>query len=104
MTEGACFTRTARATNLGGRRSGHAVCCLGATNGSARDGSWPSKLRGGLERKFWSKPSKSLLEAKPRGFFPDSGALFLWNERLALQMDCGPFGYGGAGHSHADTL
>ncbi|MFL6416736.1 MAG: heparinase II/III family protein [Bryobacteraceae bacterium] len=46
---------------------------------------------------------------KPRGhdacrYFPDSGALFLRNDWLALQMDCGPFGYGGAGHSHSDTL
>jgi hypothetical protein len=45
----------------------------------------------------------------PRGcevsrLFPDSGSLFLRNDRLALQMDCGPFGYGGAGHSHSDTL
>jgi hypothetical protein len=37
-------------------------------------------------------------------FFPDAGALFLKSSSLALQMDCGPFGYGGAGHSHSDTL
>jgi len=37
-------------------------------------------------------------------FFPDCGSLFLRNSALALQMDCGPFGYGGAGHSHSDTL
>jgi hypothetical protein len=36
--------------------------------------------------------------------FPNSGALFLRSDRLALQMDCGPFGYGGAGHSHSDSL
>ncbi|MFL6451427.1 MAG: alginate lyase family protein [Bryobacteraceae bacterium] len=46
---------------------------------------------------------------KPRGseasrLFPDSGSLFLRNEHFAFQMDCGPFGYGGAGHSHSDTL
>ncbi len=46
---------------------------------------------------------------RPRGdessrFFPDSGSLFLRNPAFALQMDCGPFGYGGAGHSHSDTL
>ncbi len=37
-------------------------------------------------------------------FFPDSGDLFLRSGSLSIQMDCGPFGYGGAGHSHSDTL
>lgn len=37
-------------------------------------------------------------------FFPGSGSLFLRSTSFALQMDCGPFGYGGAGHSHSDTL
>jgi hypothetical protein len=43
----------------------------------------------------------SALRAKK---FSDSGAVFLANDNFALQMDCGPFGYGGAGHSHSDTL
>jgi hypothetical protein len=37
-------------------------------------------------------------------FFADSGSAFLQSEGLFVQMDCGPFGYGGAGHSHSDTL
>jgi hypothetical protein len=42
----------------------------------------------------------------PQGskLFPDAGAVFLQSQNLYLQFDAGPFGYGGAGHSHADTL
>ncbi len=45
----------------------------------------------------------------PRGpsggrLFKDSGAVFLHAGEFWLQMDCGPFGYGGAGHSHSDSL
>jgi hypothetical protein len=36
--------------------------------------------------------------------FADSGLVFLVCNEFYLQMDCGPFGYGGAGHSHSDTL
>ena len=36
--------------------------------------------------------------------FLDSGAIFLQSKNLYLQFDAGPFGWGGAGHSHADTL
>jgi hypothetical protein len=36
--------------------------------------------------------------------FEDAGAVFLQSGDFFLQMDCGPFGYGGAGHSHSDTL
>jgi hypothetical protein len=36
--------------------------------------------------------------------FQDSGALFLQCGDFSLQMDAGPFGWAGAGHSHADTL
>ncbi len=36
--------------------------------------------------------------------FRDSGAAFLESGGLRLQMDCGPFGWAGAGHSHSDTL
>ncbi len=38
------------------------------------------------------------------GLFRDSGAAFLKAGDLFVQMDAGPFGYGGAGHSHSDTL
>ncbi len=41
--------------------------------------------------------------AGPR-LFSDSGMAFLQSSGLEVQMDCGPFGYGGAGHSHSDTL
>jgi hypothetical protein len=42
----------------------------------------------------------------PKGakLFPDAGALFLQSDDFYLQFDAGPFGWGGAGHSHADTL
>jgi Heparinase II/III-like protein/Heparinase II/III N-terminus len=36
--------------------------------------------------------------------FPDSGAVFLQSGALYVQFDAGPFGWAGAGHSHADTL
>jgi hypothetical protein len=44
--------------------------------------------------------------ATPAGarVFPDAGAVFLQSQDLYLQMDAGPFGWGGAGHSHSDTL
>ena len=42
----------------------------------------------------------------PRGqkIFLDSGTAFLQSEELFVQFDAGPFGWGGAGHSHADSL
>lgn len=36
--------------------------------------------------------------------FPDTGAVFLQSKEFFLQFDAGPFGFGSAGHSHADTL
>lgn len=36
--------------------------------------------------------------------FKQSGLAFLQAGDLFLQMDCGAFGYGGAGHSHSDAL
>ena len=36
--------------------------------------------------------------------FSDSGSVFLQNEETYVQFDAGPFGDGGAGHSHSDTL
>lgn len=42
----------------------------------------------------------------PRGprLFESCGSAFLESSDLFLQMDCGPFGWSGAGHSHSDTL
>lgn len=42
----------------------------------------------------------------PQGsrFFKNSGSVFLQNETTFIHFDAGPFGFGGAGHSHADTL
>lgn len=42
----------------------------------------------------------------PKGcqVFQDSGSVFLGNDSTFIHFDAGPFGYGGAGHSHADTL
>jgi Heparinase II/III-like protein len=36
--------------------------------------------------------------------FADAGTAFLQSGDLYVQVDAGPFGWGGAGHSHADTL
>ena len=36
--------------------------------------------------------------------FAHSGLVVLTCGEFYLQMDCGPFGYGGAGHSHSDAL
>ena len=36
--------------------------------------------------------------------FSDSGTVFLQNQDIYVQFDAGPFGYGGAGHSHSDSL
>jgi len=36
--------------------------------------------------------------------FPDAGAVFLQSDQMYVQFDAGSFGWGGAGHSHADTL
>jgi hypothetical protein len=42
----------------------------------------------------------------PRGsrFFENSGLAVMENGDMHLVADAGPFGYGGAGHSHSDTL
>jgi hypothetical protein len=36
--------------------------------------------------------------------FPDSGVASIATDRTHVLVDAGPFGFGGAGHSHADTL
>jgi hypothetical protein len=36
--------------------------------------------------------------------FENCGSAFLQSGDLFIQVDCGPFGFGGAGHSHSDTL
>ena len=45
-------------------------------------------------------------QAPPTGGrrFAESGTVFLQSGDLFVQFDAGPFGWGGAGHSHADTL
>ncbi len=42
----------------------------------------------------------------PKGsrLFSDAGAVFLQSSEWYVQIDAGPFGWGGGGHSHADTL
>jgi hypothetical protein len=42
----------------------------------------------------------------PKGsrLFNHAGAVFLQSDEWYVQMDAGPFGWGNAGHSHADTL
>ena len=41
---------------------------------------------------------------QPSVFFPDSGVAVMTAGAAHIVMDAGPFGTGGAGHSHADTL
>jgi hypothetical protein len=36
--------------------------------------------------------------------FPDSGLVSIATPRTQILIDAGPFGFGGAGHSHADSL
>lgn len=63
------------------------------------------------EQAAWWLGAASLEPARttrvsPQGgrLFRDSGAVFLQSGRLFMQMDAGPFGWAGAGHSHADSL
>ena len=48
------------------------------------------------------KPLPSIVNGSR--YFAESGLVFVTCNDFYLQMDCGPFGYGGAGHSHSDTL
>ncbi len=59
----------------------------------------------------WWLGAECLREASPQRqivcgarLFPESGTAFLQSGDLWVQIDCGPFGFGGAGHSHSDTL
>jgi hypothetical protein len=62
------------------------------------------------EQALWWLGAQALSHARaagvPRGskLFPDAGAVFLQSNELYVQLDAGPFGWGAAGHSHADTL
>jgi hypothetical protein len=63
------------------------------------------------EQSAWWIGANALRSARPQHsapsgcrLFPDAGAAFLQSGPLFVQMDCGPFGYGSAGHSHSDTL
>ena len=53
-------------------------------------------------RLIWTRP----LAPPPPGaeFFPNAGILAITRDGLHILIDAGPFGPGGAGHSHADTL
>jgi hypothetical protein len=59
---------------------------------------------------WWLGPQVLRIEnsnaASPKGsrLFSDAGTAFLQAGNLFVQIDVGPFGYGGAGHSHSDTL
>ncbi len=55
----------------------------------------------------WWLNGKSLLPAMPRRrsrFFENSGIAVMESGDVHLVADAGPFGKGGAGHSHSDTL
>jgi hypothetical protein len=72
---------------------------------------WIGPLEEIAEQAAWWLGPECLQEARPQPptpsgarVFPDAGAVFLQSPDLFLQMDAGPLGWGGAGHSHADTL
>jgi hypothetical protein len=46
----------------------------------------------------------SYVSTRGARLFPESGMAFLESGDLRVQMDAGAFGYGGAGHSHSDSL
>jgi hypothetical protein len=51
-----------------------------------------------------SRTHESVCTPKGSRLFSDAGAVFLQSGEWYVQVDAGPFGWGGAGHSHADTL
>jgi len=51
-----------------------------------------------------SRACDSVCVPKGSKLFSDAGAVFLQSSEWYVQIDAGPFGWGGAGHSHADTL
>jgi hypothetical protein len=63
-----------------------------------------------LEQAAWwvgpgaSGSSLRRTERAPQCAFADSGMVVLRTANIHLLFDAGPFGWGGAGHSHADTL
>ncbi len=72
---------------------------------------WMGTKRDVAEQAAWWLGAKALAGDKREPsivvgvrVFRDSGAAFLESGDLRLQMDCGPFGWAGAGHSHSDTL
>lgn len=72
---------------------------------------WKGTERDITEQAAWWLGAASLgkTKAEPAGpagarRFKESGAAFLESGEFRLQMDCGPFGWGGAGHSHSDSL
>ncbi|HEX7359907.1 MAG TPA: alginate lyase family protein [Bryobacteraceae bacterium] len=63
------------------------------------------------EQAAWWMGGEALTQDKKRfapvtgsRLFAESGSAFLQAGNLWVQMDAGPFGFGGAGHSHSDTL
>jgi len=51
-----------------------------------------------------SRACDSVCVPKGSKLFSEAGAVFLQSSEWYVQVDAGPFGWGGAGHSHADTL
>ena len=74
-------------------------------------GEWVGSERDIAEQAAWWMGAEALGCARrevvrPQGAreFRQSGAVFLQAGELSVQMDCGPFGWAGAGHSHSDSL
>jgi hypothetical protein len=76
-----------------------------------RNDDWRGTREEMAEQAFWWIGAEALSRADtvrslPQGsrLFPEAGAVFLQSGALYVQVDAGGFGWGGAGHSHADTL
>jgi Heparinase II/III-like protein/Heparinase II/III N-terminus len=72
---------------------------------------WIGTVQEMAEQAAWWVGAETLREARQNRsigsgnrLFKDSGMAFLQSGNLLVQIDCGPFGFGSAGHSHSDTL
>jgi len=86
------------------------TCGILLGNDRGNDG-WIGSRETVAEQAAWWLGAESLeaarIEQAPRTGgrrFAESGTIFLQSGDLFVQFDAGPLGWGGAGHSHADTL
>lgn len=79
-----------------------------ATAARVLGGDWPHAFEDTHEQAWWWLGPCSALPpsrwAPASRLFPDSGLAVMCAGQCHLLADAGPFGWGGAGHSHSDTL